>query len=249
MKNSISMYLRLAGASVSIGAFMICTVESLAGGNAFSVTKQANQQPKHQFKRVPKEYRCLSKEEAQELGDVLWWSGWPESFTNELDLTDPVVKKAVDSSLEWVRRVLRPELVPDDLELHPLKRSHTEIADRLVFRYEVDGYVVQGNMDWNNLGLLIHPQTGDIPKEFDEKAAREYVALIMNKFLRDDIPGLTESDKGKWIVAKKGKWYWGHAKRGAGSWRTNGRTVLLVLTIRSDRPRLELRPDWLTTPE
>ncbi len=151
---------------------------------------------------------------------------------------------------QWIRRVLKPQWVPDDLaaRLQPLQREPAS-QSVIVCRYATDGYAIQINQSRASMWVVIKPMNeaswAHDAKEFSIAA---FNACFLNGDRMASLPGKETDTIGKlqvWSLdysrplphgALENWWGWRF-------WLTDGESFAVLLSKRSEDSARDIMPD------
>lgn len=196
---------------------------------------------KPEIQKVPDEYRCVPSS----VGEVLhpftsahvMWPDAQEIGRRRADSSEKPVREAVDSTVTWLKRILREEWIPDisSLDILALK-SDVQGHDAVRFRYRVEGVVIEVASTVSRMTIVIQPGDNEIRRSsLQEVGAKHYVSSVVDEFLQkaDEVKrGAFRKVKktksgftGSVIVTEDTGIYWCDFV----AWWTDGRTVVFSI--------------------
>jgi len=227
---------------------------ALCGSHVFA---QDETNPKAE--NVPFYYKIADDDAMSDLNPgYIQLMTWPsESHISEarVDSSSPQVKRATELTYFWLKKVLRPEWLPnlERVELYPLKHEF-DGWDVLRLRYRIGDYVFQVASLSYSTWISVAPYNkvaGDVSTDLE--TGKVFFAKMASKFfLRSD--EFEAQYKFKPVQKKKsiininreGSGYWWDTL----NWWTNGSAVMIL--CRKDEPSFkhgpEENPDWFSLP-
>lgn len=151
---------------------------------------------------------------------------------------EKLVTKAIDSTMEWLGRVLKPEWVPEKSEIDILAlTSDIEGSDSVRLQYRMGDYTVQVASIHPTIWIAVKNNKKETPSHFSIEQAKKHAQEIMGLFVQVDekmmqkqFTNLQPLGKGFFSFQsnKPENWNW----RGMMSWWTDG-NVFLIYTNKS----------------
>ena len=237
--------------------FSVFLSNIVIGQNANIVTK---------IGKVPDDYLCIMGTAANDLSPFIrshiMWPNKERISRSKKDLNNNNVQKAVVSTFDWVKKVLRPEWVPDNIAAIDVLALKAEVVgsedvegqghDVVRFRYKVQNFVVEVASTVPMLTLVVQKDNGeDPPVGLNEETAKRFVGNTIDQFLQesDKIKNISFKNIEKGKVGYKGKSetkpetcniWWGNVY-----WWTDGRTVMFSILKADNRPLVPMpKKDW-----
>jgi hypothetical protein len=151
---------------------------------------------------------------------------------------------------QWIRQVLKPQWVPDDLaaRLHPLQREPAS-QSIIVCRYLIDGHSIQISQSRGSMGVILKPpKTNPLSQNAKELASATFNTYFLNGDRMASLPGKEIGGLAKLRVwqpdfsapippgALENWWGWR-------LWLTDGQAVAVFLDKTSEDSARSIMPD------
>lgn len=151
---------------------------------------------------------------------------------------------------QWIRQVLQPQWVPDDLaaRLQPLQREPAS-QSIILCRYAIDGHAIQINQSRASMWVIIRPPKGNpLSKNTKELASATFNTYFLNADRMASLPGKETDGTAKlrvWLPdysapmplgALENWWGWR-------LWLTDGEAVAVFLNKCSEDSARNIMPD------
>lgn len=141
-----------------------------------------------QTRPVAQDYRCISTNAAEDIpaftrSHIMW----PDSgriTRNQVAVTNNQVSEAVQSTILWVKKVVRPEFVPEKPTALALK-GDVDGHDVIRFRYAIDDSIVEVASTAPRLTFVIQRKDRAASDDLKEGDAKTFVSSIIDQFLND----------------------------------------------------------------
>jgi hypothetical protein len=161
-----------------------------------------------------------------------------------------VPQAACREAEQWIRRVLKPEWVPDDLasRLHPLQRDPAS-QSIIVCRYLLEGHAIQINQSRGSMWVIIKPpKTSPLSQNARELASATFNTYFLNSDRMASLQGREISGTAKlraWLPdfsapippgTLENWWGWR-------LWLTDGEAVAVFLDKTSEDSARSIMPD------
>jgi|GEM_PF-5164463 len=215
--------------------------------------------------KVPDDYLCITGTVADIhpfIQSHLMWPSKDRISKHKKDLNDNNVQRAVASTYDWLKKVFRPEWVPENLSnIEVLALKADVVGDKdtdgqghdvIRFRYKVNNYVIEIASTFSRLTLVIQDDSQK-SLDLDEEGAKHFVANTMDLFLReaDGVKNISLQNIKKGKSGYKGSpdvkpptcniWW------GCVFWWTDGHTVMFSMLKSDNRPLVPMpKKDWFS---
>ena len=159
----------------------------------------------------------------------------------------PKVRRSIESTIDWLRRIIDPERLPQDIEQRLLPLGGSLGGDDAIWtRYQVDGYLMQIVVDFGIIRLFISPfENKNTVSSKDREGMRSLVLRVVDGFFRDSdsvkrkLPGV-QLDRGVAFGIPEGEierapnLWWEQVR-----WWSDGKTIAFWIPKTDERTAIE----------
>ena len=194
----------------------------------------------------PEEVRFFAEETRKNLPkkmrEFYAWPSKQELSTQQVTRGERVIR-AREESIQWIRKVLKPQFVPKDVNDRLIALNRNEGCDQTRLRYKFGDYAIQIRQINNSVTILVQ-QIGKEPLEKTSAKVKLVSDMVERLFNFDDkirkisCPGayatwhgLLKGAPNSRDIKDSGRYWWEHVH-----WLTDGHTVFFSI------PKLDVGP-------
>jgi hypothetical protein len=238
--------------------FSVLSSNAVIGQNASNVGAKAE--------KVPDGYSCNIGTAADDLHPFIkshiLWPSEERISKHKKDLNDSNVQKAIASTYDWLKKVLRLEWVPENLSTIDVLALKADVTgnedtdgqgyDVIRLRYKVENYLVEVASTVSMLTLVIQKDRDkNPPVGLNEESAKIFVSVMIDQFFQnsDKIKSISFKSIEKGKAGYKGRpdtkpetfnVWWGLVY-----WWTDGHTVTFSMRKADGGPLMRTpKKDW-----
>ena len=170
---------------------------------------------------------------------------WPDTrqiADSRTKINKDAAEEAIDSTMEWLSKMLRTEWVPEQstIDFYPMSTYIQKKCDAVYFRYRIKNYGFQVVSTYWSMNVIIKDLgSSHLPDNLEVDMAKQYVSTTLDKFMQksDQIKKTSMAKVTKTSNGVKGTfdtrldcWY------NLMGWWTDGNTVMLSTTKVDEGP-------------